>query len=105
MDTVTSWQAIMTLDESENELNFDPVTLSSVYVAANADGKIGQTTKYEKAGVIGLMFDRSAIGISLARNKVTSNYTASADFWNTYNHQLVNHIIDSSYAIASFVAD
>ena len=104
MDTVTSWQAIMNLDDS-TEVNFDPVTLSSVYVAANADGKIGQTTKYEKAGVIGLMFDRSAIGISLARNKVTSNYTASADFWNTYNHQLVNHIIDSSYAIASFVAD
>lgn len=108
MDTVASWQAVYDIDTTPNpdvEYIFDPMVLSAVDVAANADGKIGQTTEYTKAGVIGLMFDKSAIGISLMRNKVTSNYTASADFWNTYNHQLVNHIIDSSYSIVAFIAD
>ena len=108
MDTVASWQAVLRIDtvpDPDVTYEFDPTTLSSVDVAANADGKIGQTSEYKKSGVIGLMFDKSAIGISLQRNKVTSNYTASADFWNTYNHQLVNHIIDSSYGIVAFIAD
>ena len=108
MDTVASWQAVLRIDTTPDPdvtYEFDPKTLSSVDVAANEEGKIGQKTEYTKEGVIGLMFDRSAIGISLMRNKVTSNYTASADFWNTYNHQLVNHIIDSSYAIVAFICD
>ena len=108
MDSVASWQAVLRIDTTPDPdvtYEFDPKTLSSVYVSANDSGKIGQTTKYEKDGVIGLMFDKSALGISLQRNKVTSNYTASADFWNTYNHQLVNHIIDSIYAIVAFICD
>ena len=102
LESIASWQGIY---DGTNETTFDPATVSSVYVAANQAGKIGQTTKYEKSGVIGLMFDRSAIGICLRRSKVTSNYTASADFWNTYYHELFDHIIDSSYGIVAFIAD
>lgn len=108
VDTIPSWQAVYRIDTTPTpdvEYIFDPITLSSVDVAANADGKIGQTTEYKKSGVIGLMFDKSAIGICLHRAKVTSNYTACADFWNTYYHELVNHIIDSSYGIVAFIAD
>lgn len=105
MDSVTCWQAVLENVADSDPKKFDPTTLSSVYVAANAAGKIGQTTKYEKTGVLGLMFDKSAIGISLRRSKVTSNYTASADFWNTYFHELYDHIIDSSYSIVAFIAD
>lgn len=105
LESIASWQAVHDVNASEEDLNFDPTTLSSVYVAANEAGKIGQTTAYEKSGVIGLMFDRSAIGICLRRSKVTSNYTASADFWNTYFHELFDHIIDSSYGIVAFIAD
>lgn len=105
LESIASWQAVHDVNASEEDLNFDPSTLSSVYVAANDAGKIGQTMAYEKTGVIGLMFDRSAIGICLRRSKVTSNYTASADFWNTYFHELFDHIIDSSYGIVAFIAD
>ena len=108
LETITSWQGIMTIDTTPNpdvEVQFDSDTLSSVYVKANDAAKIGQSTKYEKSGVIGLMFDKSAIGICLRRSKVTSNYTASADFWNTYYHELFDHIIDSSYSIVAFIAD
>ena len=108
MDTVTSWQGVMHIDTTPNPdvvYEFDDTTLSSVYVKANDAAKIGQSTKYEKSGVLGLMFDKSAIGICLRRSKVTSNYTASADFWNTYYHELFDHIIDSSYSIVAFIAD
>lgn len=108
LETITSWQGIMKIDTTPNpdvEVQFDSDTLSSVYVKANDAAKIGQSTKYEKSGVIGLMFDKSAIGICLRRSKVTSNYTASADFWNTYYHELFDHIIDSSYSIVAFIAD
>lgn len=108
LETVTSWQGIMKIDTTPDpdvEVQFDSDTLSSVYVKANDAAKIGQSSKYEKSGVIGLMFDKSAIGICLRRSKVTSNYTASADFWNTYYHELFDHIIDSSYSIVAFIAD
>ena len=108
MDTITSWQGVMHIDTTPNPdvvYEFDDTTLSSVYVKANDAAKIGQATKYEKSGVLGLMFDKSAIGICLRRSKVTSNYTASADFWNTYYHELFDHIIDSSYSIVAFIAD
>ena len=108
MDTITSWQGVMHIDTTPTPdvvYEFDDTTLSSVYVKANDAAKIGQSTKYEKSGVLGLMFDKSAIGICLKRSKVTSNYTASADFWNTYYHELFDHIIDSSYSIVAFIAD
>lgn len=100
MDTITAWQAV-----KDSSSEFDIEVLSSISIDADAAGKIGQTTAYEKTGVIGLMFDPMAIGISLMRNKVTSSYTACADFWNDFNHQLVNYIIDSSYGIVAFIAD
>lgn len=108
LETVTSWQGIMKIDTTPDpdvEIDFDSDTLSSVYVKANEASKIGQSSEYEKSGVLGLMFDKSAIGICLRRSKVTSNYTASADFWNTYYHELFDHIIDSSYGIVAFIAD
>lgn len=105
LESVAAWQAVLDTPESGDPKKFDPMTLSSVSIAANQSGKIGTTDAYEKSGVIGLMFDKSAIGISLRRSKVTSNYTASADFWNTYFHELYDHIIDSSYSIVAFIAD
>lgn len=105
LESVPAWQAILDVDQSSVEHKYNPMTLSSVSIAANNAAKIGQSTKYEKSGVVGLMFDKSAMGICLRRSKVTSSYTASADFWNTYFHELYDHIIDSSYSIVAFIAD
>ena len=105
LESVPAWQAILDVDQSSVEHKYNPMTLSSVSIAANNAAKIGQSTKYEQSGVVGLMFDKSAMGICLRRSKVTSSYTASADFWNTYFHELYDHIIDSSYSIVAFIAD
>lgn len=105
VDIVNSWQGIKATDLDTTEHYFEAKEKTSVKIAANPDGKIGQTTAYEKSGIIGLMFDPMAIGISLMRNKVTSSYTACADFWNDFNHQLVNYLIDSSYGIVALICD
>lgn len=100
MDKITSWQGV-----KDDDKKYDAETLSTVAIAADTEAKIGTTDAYVKEGVIGLMFDPMAIGISLMRNKVTSSYTACADFWNDFHHQLVNYLIDSSYGIVAFIAD
>ena len=79
---------------------------SSIKIAADPTNKLGiGTGAYNVSGVVGLMFDYMAIGIALMRNKVTTSYTACADFWNEFNHQLVNYLIDSSYGIVAFIMD
>lgn len=100
MDTITSWQGV-----KDDNKKYDSTTLSTIAIAADTNAKIGTTDAYVKEGVLALMFDPMAIGISLMRNKVTSSYTACADFWNDFHHQLVNYLIDSSYSIVAFIAD
>lgn len=100
MDTITSWQAV-----KDDDKKYDAATLSTIAIAADTSAKIGTTEAYTQEGVVGLMFDPMAIGISLMKNKVTSSYTACADFWNDFHHQLVNYLIDSSYGIVAFIAD
>lgn len=101
-DTVTCWQGI----KESSTKNFDRDAISKIMIANDPTNKLGiGTAAYTKSGVVGLMFDYKAIGMSLSRNKVTSSYTACADFWNQFHHTLVNYILDSSYAIVAFIMD
>lgn len=101
-DKVTSWQAFA----SESLRNFDPVTNSSISIAADANNKLGiGVDAFTQSGVIGVLYDKRAMGICPYKTKVTTNYTASADFWNEYHHQLVNYILDPNFNIVSFVLD
>ena len=55
-DTINSWQAIDDPDTSGNtpvHAYYDIDTLSSISIAADASGKIGQTSKYEQSGIKG----------------------------------------------------
>lgn len=101
-DKVTAWQAF-----SANTLrDFDVDTNSSISISADTQNKLGLGTKaFTAKGVIGVVYDYRAMGICPFRTKVTSNYTASADFWNQYHHQLVNYILDSNFNMVSFVLD
>lgn len=101
-DTVTCWQGIRESTSKE----FDRDTVSKIMISADPNNKLGiGTDAYTKDGVIGLMFDYKAIGMTLNRNKVTSTYTGCADFWNQFHHSLVNYILDSSYGIVAFIMD
>lgn len=85
---------------------FEFATNSSVSINADTDAKLGiGTSAFAQSYVIGLMFDRKALGICPYERKVTSSYTAIADFWNDYHHLLMNAMIDSNYNIVAFIID
>ena len=100
-DEVSAWQGI-----NDGTNKFDYATNSSIKIAADSTNKLGiGTTSVSLTNAIGLVFDRMALGICPYRSKVTSNYTAIADFWNEYHHMLVNYILDSNYSMVAFFND
>lgn len=101
-EEITSWQAIKKTDGSAFDFN----AVTSVDISADANNKLGiGTSEFKTSGVIGLAFDKMAMGICLEKIKMTSNYTACADFWNEFTHVLVNYLLDTNCNIVAFVLD
>ena len=100
-DEVSAWQSV-----TDGRKNFDYATNSKIMISADPTNKLGiGTESVTLNNVIGLAFDRMALGICPYKSKVTSNYTAIADFWNEYHHLLVNYILDSNYSMVAFFND
>lgn len=55
--------------------------ISTIKRAANA---AQQVTASEHSGILGVMFDRDALGVCNLDKRVTSNYNAKAEFFNNY---------------------
>jgi hypothetical protein len=108
-DTTPMWQAFRaTSGEEGSEVvsNFSWDTVSGVSIAADASNKLGiGTSAFNQSDVAAVIYDHRAMGICPYRRKVTSQYTASADFWNEFHHLLVNYILDSKYPIVAIVLD
>lgn len=102
-EKISGWQAVA---ESGKD-KFDLETLSTISLTANAATKVGLTvpegdTGVQLTNIIGCLYDRYAMGISLDKKKVTTSYTAVQDKWNTYHHILINYIIDDNFPIVAF---
>ncbi|UWI15964.1 MAG: hypothetical protein [Bacteriophage sp.] len=69
-ETVPAWQA------SGTAYDFESVSTIDVKSSSGADVKI--------SGVLGVMFDRDALGVSNLDRRVTTNYNAKAEFFNNY---------------------
>lgn len=69
-ETVPSWQA------TGKDYAFDSVSKVSVISASGANISI--------TGVLGVMFDRDALGVTNSDKRVTTNYNAKAEFFNNY---------------------
>lgn len=53
--------------------------------AVNITTKSGETTKsVSVSGIVGVMFDRDALGVTNYNERVTTNYNAKAEFYNNY---------------------
>lgn len=101
--TTTSWQGF-NAGGSAQDFDFDSV--SKVMIAADANNKLGiGTSAFTKGGVVALLFDRYALGISPYKRKVTSQFTAIADFFNEFHHTLIGTMLDTSYPIIAFYID
>lgn len=69
-ETVPSWQA------TGKDYSFANVSKIDVKSASGATISIG--------GVLGVMFDRDALGVTNSDKRVTTNYNAKAEFFNNY---------------------
>lgn len=69
-ETVASWQA------SGKDYAFENTSKIDVKSASGASISIG--------GVLGVMFDRDALGVTNLDKRVTTNYNAKAEFFNNY---------------------
>ena len=98
-DEVSCWQAF----KDTGKVDFDITTNSTIEISADASNKLGLgTSAITLNNIIGVMYDHRSMGICPYRTKVTTNYTASADFWNEYHHVLANYILDANYPIVVF---
>lgn len=69
-ETVPSWQA--------SGQNYDFASVSTI----NVKSASGETVNV--SGVLGVMFDRDALGVCNLDRRVTTNYNAKAEFFNNY---------------------
>ena len=101
-DEVSCWQAF----KADSRPNFDFSTNSAVRISADTNNTLGiGETAYNGNAIVGIIYDHRAMGLCPHKVKVTTNYTAIADFWNEYYHQLVNYIIDSNYNMVALILD
>ena len=100
-ETVVCWQG------NKSEANsFKFADLSKIMISADADNKLGIGTEAVTIeNAVALIHDTRALGISPYKEKLTSSYTASADFWNEFLHVLVNYIIDANLSMVAFILD
>lgn len=101
-ETVVKWQGYTAEGSGKYALD----VTSKIMIAADSSNKLGiGTDAFTQGYVSALLFDHRAIGLCPFKEKTTSNYVGSADFWNEYLHILVNYILDDNFPIVAFVLD
>ncbi|MBO5816111.1 MAG: hypothetical protein J6R30_08390 [Bacteroidales bacterium] len=104
-DTINMWQAATTSDDS-TPYNFTAASSIDLAKAAAVEaGLIEQSSEETHVllpNIIGVVYDRLAMGINIDKKKVTTNYTASRDTVNTFYHALERHVVNSHYPIVVF---
>lgn len=101
-DVVSAWQGVESADGSKM---FDFDTVSSIMIT-DKENKLGLgADPVTINNCIACLCDYKAIGINCEYQKVTSSYTASADFWTDFHQNYINYILDSDYGIVAFLLD
>lgn len=102
-DTVTEWQATKSAD---NTTPYNLASASSIYLsnAAATDAGLSPETgePYLIEGIIGVVYDRFAMAVTIDRKNTTTQYAASRDTINTFHHAAAQYIVNDVYPIVSF---
>lgn len=101
-EKVVAWQAMSEQVEGVKSV-CELKTTTAIDIAPN--DRLQLNTGYKSRYAIGVLYDKMAMGVCPYRRKVTSSYTASADFWTNFYHVLVNYLLDTRYPIVSFFID
>lgn len=105
-DTINAWQAAITSDDS-TPYNF--TAASSIDYSKNSAIEFGllpedtEETHYLVSNVIGVIYDRLAMGVNLDKRKVTTQYTASRDTTNSFWHGLIRYTVSDHYPIFVYI--
>ena len=101
-DRVSSWQAVISAGDTTP---FSFANASSVSLTAAAMTEITGTSTDDPvtlSGIVGVLYDRQAMGVLIDKKKVTSQYAASRDTINLFHHSLVQYIVNDEYPIVTF---
>ena len=101
-DKVSAWQAAITSTDT-NPYNFAAASSISLSDAAAAEAGLTGEGAGEITGVVGVIYDRLAMGVTIDKKKTTSQYSASRDTTNFFYHALANYIVNDNYPIVTFV--
>lgn len=71
-DSVPYWQG------SGTNYNFNDITKIHIQLASN------NTTEIQMTGILGVMFDKDALGVSNLNRRVTTNYNPKAEFYTNF---------------------
>lgn len=97
--TTSSWQGF----DAANKPKFAFDTVSTVKIAADPSNKLGiGTGAFEQSGVVAILFDRYALGISPYKRKTTTQYIAVGDYVNNFVHTLCGTMLDTTYNMVAF---
>ena len=98
-ESISAWQAF----KDTNVANFNFATDSTIKIAADSTEKLGiGDEEFTQTYVVGICFDKKALGVCPYRVKTTQSYTAIGDFSNTFTHLLFNYKLNNSYNIVAF---
>lgn len=101
--SIPCWQSAFS---KQGKRPFDFTQSSIVSMTADPTNKLGVgTSAVMLSNVLGVLFDKKALGLTVFKEYTTTSYTASADFWNEFIHSLTNQILDSDYPIVAFLVD
>lgn len=70
------------------------------------DIKSASGVEVEQSGILGIIFDRDAVGVSNPERRVTTHYNAKAEFYNNFYKHDASYFIDlNENAVVFYVAD
>lgn len=93
-ETVPYWQG--------SGLTYDIDDVSSINVTVNKEG--GSTANISATGIIGVMFDRDALGVCNMDRRVTTHYNARAEFFNNWYKVDAQYFNDFNENVVVFYA-
>lgn len=105
-DELAFWQGHYTAEEGETPTNFTFDDVTTIAVKGDSDDKLGiGTSDVTINNCVGLIYDKRGIGLCPFKTKITSNYTASADFTSYWRHLLLNYMVNSSFNMVALIMD
>lgn len=103
-DTVTDWQAAKSASDTAP---YNLTDASSIMLSNGAAVEAGLTPEegqpYLISGVIGVIYDRFAMAVTIDRKGTDTQFSASRRTINTFHHAAAQYIVNDNYPIVSFM--